>query len=174
MISHHECKIKGQKLFLFTTQSGGRKESSLWIRRNLVSWRVRLAGRPGLSSASHTITEAQKLFLSGLLTSWGDKSNWKLFSFSLSLFFKTKNRRKCVRKDSTEKLASAQPDHVTESIAISLELILLVRLIIRAINFSFLLFLIPDQGVEVVVVKSLWRRPINGKHRAATGWYRHQ
>lgn len=62
----------------------------------------------------------------------------------------------------------------SESITMSLEFILLVRLIIRATDLSFLLFLLPDQGVTAVVVKSPWRCPINGKHTAATGWYRHQ
>lgn len=81
----------------------------------------------------------------------------------------------CVRKDSTGKLwLQLNLTVITESITISLELILLVRLIIRTINFSFLFFLIPDQGVKVVVVKSPWRCSISGKHTAAIGWYRHQ
>lgn len=51
-------------------------------------------------------------------------------------------------------MASALSDHVTESITISLELILLVRLITRTVNFSLPLFLIPDQGAQAVVAKS--------------------
>lgn len=39
------------------------------------------AMKPGLPSASDTITEAWTLFLIRLLTPWGDKSNWKRFLF---------------------------------------------------------------------------------------------
>lgn len=79
-----------------------------------------------------------------------------------------------LEKTAQRTVASAHPDHDTESTAVSPELLLLVRLIMRTINFSFLRFLIPDQGVKVEAAKSPPRCSINGKHTAATGWYRRQ
>ena len=65
----------------------------------------------------------------------------------------------CVRKDSTENLWLLLNLSTSESITISLEWILLVRLISRSVNFSFLFFLLLDQGVKVVAVKSPWDVP---------------
>lgn len=65
----------------------------------------------------------------------------------------------CVRKDSTENLWLPLNLSTSESITISLEWILLVRLISRSVNFSFLFFLLLDQGVKVVAVKSPWDVP---------------
>lgn len=62
---------------------------------------VRLAERPGLSSACHIITEAQKL--SSCLVYLPPGETKATENFFLSLFFKTKNRRKCVLEKTAQK-----------------------------------------------------------------------
>lgn len=58
-----------------------------------------------------------------------------------------------LEKNSTEKLWLQFNLTMSEFITISLELILMVRLIIRTVNYSFLLFLIPDHSLKVTVAK---------------------
>lgn len=113
VISQHKCKTEGQELFLFTTQSGGWKESSLWIQRDLVFWRIQLL-RPGLSSAFHTVTEAQKLCFWLVNLPPGETKATENFFFLCFVLFLTKNIRKCVLEKTVQKncgFSSPWPHH---------------------------------------------------------------
>lgn len=131
-ISHHECKIKGKSYFysqlhLVAERKAvfGYTEAWFFEESSLVTWLV--------ISLQHYHWSMEILFLMGLLTSWGDKTSF--------FFFRNwKQREMCVRKDSTENLWLPLKLTTSESITVSLEWILLVRLISRSVNFSFLFF----------------------------------
>lgn len=105
----------------------GYTEAWFFEESSLMTWLV--------ISLQHYHWSMEILFLMGLLTSWGDKT-----SFFFFFFRNWKQREMCVRKDSTENLWLPLNLTTSESITISLEWILLVRLISRSVSFFLFFF----------------------------------
>jgi hypothetical protein len=124
-----------------------------------------------LVSGFNTLTEAQKLcFWLVYLPPRETIPTENLFFFSSKL-----KTEKCLLEKIAQKNCGFSSTHPCHRVHCSqLWIHPLVWLKIRTVNFSFLLFLIPDKGVKMVAVKSPRRRPINGTHTAAIGWYKYQ